>query len=113
VAFIGCFGLAALSVSVHVALTHAGRGRRLEQRPWQVAGFALLLASALAFRFAVDLDPTHFMLWLGAASGSFLAATVLWGWLVVPHLTGRPPEARRERLTSRGPSQAGLSGAAV
>jgi len=87
VTFIGCFALAALSVSVHVALTHAGRARLLERRPRQVIGFALLLAAALVFRAAVDLDPVRFNVWLGCASGSFLAATVLWGWLVVPNLT--------------------------
>jgi hypothetical protein len=106
VAFIGCFGLAAFAVSVHVALTHAGRARLLEQRPWQVSGFALLLASALAFRFALDLDPVRFRLWLGCASGSFLAATVLWGLLVVPHLAGRPAEHRQ---APPGPLGAGLA----
>jgi len=84
VGFIGCFALAALSVSIHVALTHAGRARLLEQRPWQVAGLALLLAAAVACRAAVDLDPVRFMLWLGCASAAFLGATVLWGWLVAP-----------------------------
>ncbi len=90
VIFIGCFALAALSVSIHVALTHAGRARLLEQRPWQVAGLALLLAAAVACRAAADLDPVRFMLWLGCASAAFLGATVLWGWLVVPRLAEGP-----------------------
>jgi hypothetical protein len=97
VAFIGCFGLAVLSVSIHVALTHAGRGRLLESRPWQVAGMAALLAVALAFRVALDLDPVRFKLWLGCASASFLAATVLWGWLVVPQLTTGSEPAKKAR----------------
>ena len=94
VAFIGCFALAALSVSVHVALTHAGRAKLLEQRPWQVAGFALLLAAALGFRFALDLDPVHFNRWLGCAAACFLSATVVWALLVVPRLTEGPPPPR-------------------
>jgi len=105
VAFIGCFALAALSVSVHVTLTHAGRAKLLERRPWQVAGFALLLAAALAFRFALDLDPVRFNLWLGCAAACFLSATVAWGLLVVPHLAEGPPPLHPETPGLRAASQ--------
>lgn len=105
VAFIGCFALAALSISVHVTLTHAGRAKLLEQRPWQVKGFALLLAVALAFRFALDLDPVHFNLWLGCAAACFLSATVVWGLLVIPHLTEGPPPLHPEAPALRPAAQ--------
>ena len=78
VVFIGCFALLALSISVHVALSHGGAPRLLEGRPWPIALLGTLLAAALAFRVLVNLDAAHPYRWLGAAAASFLAATLVW-----------------------------------
>ena len=50
-----------------------------------------LLLAALVCRALVDFDAARFFFWLGAASVSFLAATLFWGWLVLPRLAPAPP----------------------
>ncbi len=50
VVFIGSFALLALSVSLHVALSHGGHPERLARRPWQVWAMGLLLLAAAVFR---------------------------------------------------------------
>jgi len=84
VVFIGSFTVLALSVSLHVALSHGGRPERLAGWPWPVGAMALLLAAAVTFRLLVGLDATHLKPWLACAALCFLLATAAWAWLVVP-----------------------------
>jgi uncharacterized protein involved in response to NO len=93
VVFIGCFGLMALSVSLHVALSHGGRPERLAGRPAAVWALGALLLLALAFRLLVGLDPSRLERWLGLAAAAFLLGTAAWAVLVVPAIraAGRPP----------------------
>ncbi|WP_248354734.1 NnrS family protein [Anaeromyxobacter oryzae] len=82
VVFVGGFALMALSVSLHVALSHAGRPDALASSPWQVRAMAGLLLVALASRLLAGVDAARSRPWLGLASGAFLLATVAWGSLV-------------------------------
>jgi uncharacterized protein involved in response to NO len=93
VVFIGCFGLMALSVSLHVALSHGGRPERLAGRPAAVWALGALLLLALAFRLLVGFDPSRLERWLGLAAAAFLLGTAAWAALVVPAIraSGRPP----------------------
>jgi len=75
VVFIGCFALMALSVSLHVALSHGGRPDLLDRSPWRVRATGLLLLGAVPLRLLAGLDAAHPRLWLGFASGAFLLAT--------------------------------------
>lgn len=87
VTFIGGFGLMLLSVSLHVALMHSGRGEKLTGSSPRMRGLAALLALALGCRALVDLDPLRFHLWLGSAAAAFLAATLVWTSLVLGRAT--------------------------
>jgi uncharacterized protein involved in response to NO len=91
VVFIGCFGLMALSVSLHVALSHGGRPERLAGRPWEVWALGALLLGAVLFRLLVGIDPARLRLWLGCAALSFLLGTLAWAALVVPALRSARP----------------------
>ncbi len=82
--FIGSFTVMALSVSLHVALSHGGRPERLAGWPWPAWAMALLLAAAATFRLLVGLDSARFKPWLAGAALSFFLATVAWASLVVP-----------------------------
>jgi uncharacterized protein involved in response to NO len=82
--FIGSFTVMALSVSLHVALSHGGRPERLADSPWPVWAMALLLAAAATFRLLVGIDTAHLKPWLGCAALCFLLATAGWAWLVLP-----------------------------
>ncbi len=84
VVFIGSFALMALSVSLHVALSHGGRPDRLAGRPWQVWALAILVLAAVVFRFLAGAQPAHLGLWLAHAASSFLLATAAWAALVLP-----------------------------
>jgi uncharacterized protein involved in response to NO len=94
VVFIGGFAVMALSVSLHVALSHGGRPERLAGRPWQVWAMALLLAAAVAFRLLVAIDSARFKEWLAFAAVSFLLATLAWASLVVPAIRASASGAR-------------------
>lgn len=87
VVFVG-FALMALSVSLHVALSHGGHPERLAERPWQVWAMGLLLLAALAFRLLAGIDPAHLERWLGPSAACFLLGTVAWAWLVFPAIRG-------------------------
>jgi uncharacterized protein involved in response to NO len=86
VAFIGCFALLALSISIHVVLSHGGAPQLLGQRPWPVAVMGALLLAALVLRVLVDADQPHVYRWLGAAAACFLCATLVWGIFLVRSL---------------------------
>jgi uncharacterized protein involved in response to NO len=103
VVFIGSFALMALSVSLHVALSHGGHPERLARRPWQGWALGLFLLAAVVFRYLVGADPAHLKPWLALAAGSFLLATIAWGSLVLPAIrsagrnAGRPAGASVSR----------------
>ena len=82
VVFIGCFALLALCISIHVALSHGGAPKLLDERPWPVAVMGALLLLALALRVLVNTDPEHVYRWLGGAAAAFLLATVAWALFV-------------------------------
>jgi len=84
VVFIGSFALLALSVSLHVALSHGGHPERLARRPWQVWAMGLLLLAAAVFRLMAGVDPARLERWLAPAAGCFLLGTVAWMSLVFP-----------------------------
>ncbi|HET9595218.1 MAG TPA: NnrS family protein [Anaeromyxobacteraceae bacterium] len=90
VVFIGTFALMALSVSLHVALSHGGDPGRLARWPWQTWSMGLLLIASLVFRFMAGIDAAHVASWLGPAAASFLLATVAWGSLVARAILRRP-----------------------
>jgi uncharacterized protein involved in response to NO len=91
VVFVGCFALMALSVSLHVALSHGGHAERLAGQPREVWALGASLLGAVCFRLLVGVDPSRFRLWLGCAAACFLVATLAWAALVVPALrTARP-----------------------
>jgi uncharacterized protein involved in response to NO len=90
VVFIGGFALLALSVSLHVLLSHGGRPELLSGSPWAVRAMGGLLLSSAVLRFLVELDPPRLRLWLGASSACFLAATTAWALLAL----ARPPAPR-------------------
>ncbi len=90
VTFIGSFALLALSVALHVALSHAGHPERLARWPWQAWGMGLLLGAATIFRLLLGLDPAHARPWLALAAASFVLATLAWAALAVPALRARP-----------------------
>lgn len=83
VVFIGSFGAMSLSIALHVALTHAGLGQRLERRSWAVGAMGGALFLSLLARLLFDLDPPHLRLWLGVAASSFVLATLIWLSLAV------------------------------
>lgn len=89
VVFIGSFALMALSVSLHVALSHGGKPEALTRRPWQTWSMGLLLLAAGLSRFMAGVDATQLRSWLGAAAAAFLLATVAWGSLVIPSILRR------------------------
>ena len=78
VVFIGCFAALVFAVSIHVTLSHTGRVARLDRTPPQLVALAALLGLALSARLLVGLDPARAQLWIGAAAGSFLLATLAW-----------------------------------
>ncbi len=90
VVFLGCFGLMALAVSMHVVLAHGGHGRLLMGQPWQVGAVGALMLVALVARMLVPFAAEQFTLWLGIAAAAFLAATGLWAAFLVPLSRARP-----------------------
>ncbi|MGZ6125665.1 MAG: NnrS family protein [Myxococcales bacterium] len=90
VAFIGCFALLALSISIHVVLSHGGVPRLLEQRPWPVALMGALLLTALVLRILVNTDQAHVYRWLGLAASAFLCATLVWALFLLSTLRRSP-----------------------
>ena len=90
VVFIGSFGALSLSIALHVALTHAGRGQSLDRRPWAVGAFGGALVLSLLVRLLFDFDPPHLRLWLGAGASCFVLATLAWLWLALRSMRVAP-----------------------
>ena len=90
IVFIGSFGAMSLSISLHVALTHAGLAQVLERRSRAVGALGAALCLALLARLLFDLDPLHLRLWLGFAASSFVLATVAWLSIAVRSVTITP-----------------------
>jgi uncharacterized protein involved in response to NO len=93
VVFIGSFGLMAMSVSLHVALSHGGHPERLARASWPTWAMGLLLLAALVFRILAGVDAAHVTRWLGPAAASFLLGTIAWACLAIPAVVHR--SARR------------------
>jgi uncharacterized protein involved in response to NO len=89
VVFIGSFAVMALSVSLHVALSHGGKPELLARPSWQTWTLGLALLAATAFRVLTGIDATRLISWLGLAAASFLLATIAWGSLVIPAVLHR------------------------
>jgi len=94
VVFIGGFATMALSVGIHVTLAHGGHAQLVKGRPWQVPALGALLLAAVVCRALVDFDQARFFIWLGSAAACFLAATLVWGSLVLPRLFAAPEEGK-------------------
>ncbi len=84
VVFIGGFALLALAVATQVTLGHRGYRQVMLGRPWPVVGIGGLMAAAILARSLMQLDPQRYVLWMGMASASFLAATVVWLAFLAP-----------------------------
>ncbi|MAE69959.1 MAG: hypothetical protein CME06_05770 [Gemmatimonadetes bacterium] len=89
IGLIGGFAMMAFTVGMHVALAHSGHQRLVRGRSWQPLAFGICFISAAVLRFAADLDRAHFLQWIGAAALLFLAGTLAWAHLLVPHLNIR------------------------
>ncbi len=81
---IGGFGLMALTVALHVTLSHGGNPEAARGKPWQVPVYGGLLLGAILFRILVDYDPNRFFYWLACSAGLFLLGTLAWASLVLP-----------------------------
>jgi uncharacterized protein involved in response to NO len=88
VVFLGSFALMALSVSLHVAISHGGRPGLLNGSPAALRAMGGLVLAAVVFRLLVGLDPGRVAVWLGLAAGAFLLAMLAWLALVVPAVRG-------------------------
>jgi len=86
IAFIGGFGLLALAVSVHVALSHGGAPEALSRQPLRTWALGLFMGAALGFRLLAGFDAGHSHLWIALAAAAFLSATAAWAALVAPAL---------------------------
>jgi uncharacterized protein involved in response to NO len=84
VTFVGSFALMALSVSLHVALSHGGHPERLAGWSWRTWVMGLLLLAAVVFRVLAGADPDHLARWLALAAGSFLLSTIAWASSALP-----------------------------
>lgn len=89
ISFVGGLATLTLAVSTHVILGHGDRGDLINGRPWQVGVLAFLMVAATATRVAMTMQPLHRNAWMATASFFFLAATVVWGILLVPVLVRR------------------------
>ncbi len=86
VAFIGGLAMLALSVGLHVTLTHGGYERLVRGRPWQVPCYGAFLIGATIFRALMDFDAPRFFVWMAMSAEAFLVATLLWAALALPRL---------------------------
>lgn len=86
VTFVGGFALLALAVGTQVTLGHSGHRDVMLGRPWQVWVIGVLMGTAILARGLMQVDPARYFLWMGLASGAFLAATVVWMVFLLPKM---------------------------
>jgi uncharacterized protein involved in response to NO len=86
VAFIGGLAMMALSVALHVGLTHGGHERLVRGRPWQVPFYGALILTAALLRGLMDFDPERFFTWMAVSAGAFLLGTLFWAGLALPRM---------------------------
>ncbi len=90
-AYIGGFGLLALSVAAHVALGHTGFEAQQGGRPWAVAIFGLLFVVAAGLRATALLVPQIYFGWLGVAALVWIAGVTVWAVFLLPKMGKVPP----------------------
>jgi len=86
VTYIGGFALLALAVGAQVTLGHSGHRDVMLGRPWQVWAIGALGLVAIVARGLMQVDPARYFVWMGVASGAFLAATVVWLVFLLPKM---------------------------
>lgn len=91
IAYIGGFGLLALTVAAHVALGHTGFEAQQGGRPWPVAVFGLLFVVAAGLRATALLVPQIYFGWLGVAALVWIAGVTVWAVYLLPKMGKVPP----------------------
>lgn len=86
VAYVGGFGLLALTVATHVALGHTGFEAQQSGRPWPVAVFGALFVIAAAMRATAVAMPDVYFAWLGVAASVWLAGEAVWAAYLLPKM---------------------------
>jgi uncharacterized protein involved in response to NO len=86
VAYVGGFGLLALTVATHVALGHTGFDAQQSGRPWPVAVFGALFVVAAGMRATAVTMPDVYFAWLGVAASIWLAGAVVWAAYLLPKM---------------------------
>jgi uncharacterized protein involved in response to NO len=90
VAYIGGFGMMALTVAAHVTLGHTGFDALQGGRPWPVLVFGLLFLVAAALRSTALLVPQIYFEWLGAAALVWLSGVTVWAVFLLPKMWRAP-----------------------
>lgn len=82
-ALFGCAALA-LSVGLHVALSHSGKREAAASSAMSAAAVPSLLLLSLALRWSAEIAPQYWLTGVGLASAGFLLAVGAWGWRARP-----------------------------
>ncbi len=91
VSFIGGLGLLALATSVHVTVSHTGRGELADRRPWPVAVAAALLLGGALVRVSLARAGADIFEALSLAALLWLLAVVTWAAFLIPLVVRRGP----------------------
>jgi uncharacterized protein involved in response to NO len=84
--FMGGFALTAFAVAAHVVLGHEGADSDQNERAWPVAFYGLLLGGAILPRAAVQMDPSHSMLYLSLTAGAWWTGSLVWAAYLLYHV---------------------------
>jgi uncharacterized protein involved in response to NO len=87
---VGGFALLILAVSVHVTLLHGDRADLASGRPVRVIAAGLCLLGAVALRAMLENFGDRYLEIMVAATALWLAAVLLWGSFLLPHLRRSP-----------------------
>jgi hypothetical protein len=86
VTYVGGFALATLAISAHVAMLHTSAARLADRNPWLVVAAGGLTLVAAVARLAVESSAGRIFLYLGIASGAWLAASLAWAAFLAPRV---------------------------
>lgn len=86
VAYVGGLGLLTLSTSVHVIVSHTGRGFLADRRPWPLVVAAVLLVCCAALRSQLDHAGARYFDALTLAAVLWLLGVLVWAAFLVPML---------------------------